>query len=147
MKNLKLIQHAFFGVLFTASVSACAQDKIVAYNEVPQTIQTYVSQHFPHHKVLQSEMENKLNSKEYEIVLSGNVKLEFDKNNQIKSIDAKSQLPESVIPAKIAAYVKTNYPNNFMKEWELKKNKQKVELDNGLELEFSLNGDFLKIDK
>ncbi|HUH36002.1 MAG TPA: PepSY-like domain-containing protein [Moheibacter sp.] len=147
MKNLKLIQNAFLGVLLTAAVFAFGQDKIVAYSELPQSIQSYISQHFPKHQVLQSEMENKLNSKEYEIVLSGNVKLEFDKNNQIKSIDAKSRLPESVIPAKIAAYVKTNYPNNFMKEWELKKNKQKVELDNGLELEFSLNGDFLKIDK
>ena len=39
-----------------------------------------------------------------------------------------------------------NYPDNFITDWELDDKKQKVKLDNGLELEFNKEGNFLKLD-
>jgi hypothetical protein len=39
-----------------------------------------------------------------------------------------------------------NYSDNFIKGWEMDEGKQEVELNNGLDLEFDMNNDFLQID-
>lgn len=80
------------------------------------------------------------------MIIEGNFKLEFNKKKEIESIDGVTQLPDSVIPAKILNYVQTNYASNFITDWDLDRNDQQVELDNGLELKFNKSGDFLRID-
>ena len=57
-----------------------------------------------------------------------------------------SGVPSSVVPSKVQAYVRKYYPQNKIVYWEKEWNKQKVELDNDLDLEFTLKGDFLRID-
>ncbi len=73
-------------------------------------------------------------TKEYDVHLNGNIKLSFDAKNNIESIESKSKLPESVIPSKIGDYIKANYPNNYIIEWELDKTHQEIKLDNELNL-------------
>ena len=113
---------------------------------MPSQIQTYIKKHFPNNEVVQSEVDYEGLTKKYDIILSDNIKLEFDGKNNIKGIDAKSELPNSVIPLAISKYVKSNYPNNFITEWDLNKRHQSVELDNGIEIEFTLKGEYLRID-
>ncbi len=146
MNKFNYFKGALIAALLTLSVFVFAQDRIISYSELPQQIQTYVKKHFPNNQVLQSEIDYEGLTKEYEIILSDNIKLEFNRKNKIKSIQAKSKLPDSVIPSKISEYVKSNYQNNFIVEWELDRTHQSVELDNKIELEFSLKGDFLRID-
>lgn len=147
MKTFKFLKSTLIASTLAASISIFAQDKIVPYTEVPAEIQTYLKTHFPNNTVLQSELDNGWFKKEYEILLSNNVKLEFNEKNNIKNIDAKSALPESVIPSAISKYIKSNYPNNFITEWDLDAKRQSVELNNGVELEFNLEGKFLRIDQ
>ncbi|MBW7868828.1 MAG: PepSY-like domain-containing protein [Brumimicrobium sp.] len=146
MKTIKNLKNLLIISLFVVSSSAFAQDKIIPFSEAPASIQAYVSKHFPNHKVLQTEIDYEGLTKEYEVILSDNIKLEFDGKNNIKNIDAKTKLPDSVIPKEILDYVKANYPNNFIIEWDLDKTHQSVELNNDIELEFTLNGEFLRID-
>jgi hypothetical protein len=84
--------------------------------------------------------------KTYDILLSESISLEFNRKKEIIDIDGVAQLPNSVIPEKILQYVTTNYPTNFITDWELDDKNQQVQLDNGLDLEFKMNGDFLRID-
>lgn len=143
--------NSFFKNTLTAfflmiSLSIFGQDKIIPYSKVPAVIQTYIKTHFPDHKVIQAEIDYEGLTKEHEIILSDGIKLEFNRKNKVKKIDGKSKLPDSVIPLKIRRYVQKNYPNNFITEWEQNKTHQSVDLDNDLELEFTLKGDFLRID-
>ena len=39
----------------------------------------------------------------------------------------------------------SNFPNNDIFEWELEYGMQEIELNNGMELLFTLPGDFIKI--
>ena len=78
--------------------------------------------------------------------MSESISLEFNRKKEIIDIDGVAQLPNSVIPEKILQYVTTNYPTNFITDWELDDKNQQVQLDNGLDLEFKMNGDFLRID-
>ena len=43
-------------------------------------------------------------------------------------------------------YIKANYPNNFITKWDLDRTHQSVELNNGIEIEFTLKGKYLRID-
>lgn len=146
MNKVNIFKSTLIASILTVSASVFAQDRIVPFSKVPNSIQTYVKNHFPDHKVLQAEVDYEGLTKEYEIILSDNIKLEFNGKNNIKSIDAKTKLPNSVIPKTILDYVKSNYPNNFIIEWDLDDTRQSVELNNNIELEFTLKGEFLRID-
>ncbi|HXK74209.1 MAG TPA: PepSY-like domain-containing protein, partial [Bacteroidales bacterium] len=94
----------------------------------------------------QAIMERDGLSKTYDILLSENISLEFNRKKEIIEIDGETQLPNSVIPEKILQYVTVNYPTNFITDWKLDGKNQEVQLDNGLNLEFNIKGDFLRID-
>ncbi len=127
-------------------LTGCADDKIVTENDLPEEISTYISNNFPDNEVAQVTVDQEAFSKKYAVILKDNIKLEFDSKNNITDIDANAALPDNVIPAEILAYVNANYPNNVITDWELEDKHQQVKLDNGLTLEFSLAGEFLRID-
>lgn len=141
MKNLSLLVI----MLFMSSISF-AQDKVIPENELPKEIKTYLSTHFPDNAVLQAMVDKEVFSKSYEVILQDNFTVEFNSKNKVKEISGNSKLPDSVIPNEILAYVKTNYPNNVITDWELDDNNQQVELDNDINLEFTMTGQFLRID-
>jgi hypothetical protein len=68
------------------------------------------------------------------------------RSQEIIDIDANTKLPDSVIPDKILQFVALKYAANFVTDWQLDGNNQQVELDNGLDLEFNIKGEFLRID-
>jgi len=80
------------------------------------------------------------------VVVEGGYKLEFNRDKKIDSVKGVSKLPDSVVPEKILAYVASNYPGNYIIEWDADKTTQEVKLDNRLELVFNSAGDFLRID-
>lgn len=133
-------------IVFSVNHFGCAQDKVLNLNEVPTEITSYVKQHFPERTILQAVKDKDDLSYTIEIVLDDATKLDFSKKNEVIEIESKTKLPDTVIPEKILIYVNTNYSNVFIKSWELDKKNQKVELNNGIDLKFSLSGDFLRID-
>lgn len=133
-------------LMFAGSLISCESQKVLAENDIPSAITAYVNTHFPSAKILQAVKDKEGLSKSYDVILEGNISLEFNKKHEVTSIESRSTLPDSVIPEKILTYVKANYPANSILQWELDDNRQKVELDNKLELEFNKSGDFLRID-
>ena len=143
----------FLSVLFLTLVSCDKDDEndpnevTLTTAEIPADIKTYVDTHFASTTINRAVKDTEKGVVSYEIYLSGNVELEFDSMYEITDIDGRTQLPDSVIPNTILAYVKQNYANQFITDWELELDHQQVELNNGVELEFAMNGDFLRIDK
>ena len=114
--------------------------------DIPVAIKTYISTHFASNTINSAISETENNEITYDVFLSDNIILEFNKNFEITDIDDDSQLPNSVIPQAILDYIALNYANNFCTDWELENNHQQVQLNNNVELEFNLNGDFLRVD-
>lgn len=133
--------------VFTLSLMSMNTDTVIPVEKLPAKIKEFVATHFAKNKILQASTENEVVDKKYEVVLEGNIKLEFNKKEEVIEIKSKTKLPESVIPAKIKTYVKTNYPKQYVISWEKDGKKQEVKLNDGLELEFTHAGDFVKIDK
>lgn len=149
MKAMTIILSVFFLTLVS-----CDKDNendpnevTLKTSEIPAEIKTYVDTHFASSNINRAVKETENGVVSYEIYLGGNVELEFDSMYKITDIDGRTQLPDSVIPTALLNYVKQNYPNQFITDWELELNHQQVELNNGVELEFAMNGDFLRIDK
>ena len=143
IRSLLLLVTAFFTI---GTLSSCEKETILLQSDWPAEIISFVETHFPELAILQVATEKEGLKKKYEVKLEGRVSLEFNHKMEIIEIDGYSRLPDSVIPAKILDYVNQNYPENYIIEWELEGKNQQVELDNGLELEFSMSGEFLRID-
>ncbi len=133
-------------VSLSSTISSFSQDKVVLENKLPLEIKQYIKIYFPNTPIIQVIEDNEVYSKTYEVLLQNNIKLDFNRQNKIHSIDGISKLPDSVIPATVLSYVKRNYPNNVITDWELDDGNQQIELDNFLNLEFTMQGQFLRID-
>lgn len=123
-----------------------AQDRDIPLEEVPEQIAAYLETHFPDISVIEASFDDHVIYKKYEISLKGRTSLEFTPDFKVKEIKSKSKLPDSVIPEKILKYVQANYPNNVITDWELDDGNQQIELDNGLDIEFSLDGLFIRVE-
>lgn len=143
MNSIKIISNIFFLSFLFASMVSFGQDKVIPAAELPATIQSYISTHFSKQTITKAEKD----LKEYEVELSDQTELKFNNQTEIIKIDGKTALPESVIPKKIADYVKTNYADQFITGWETEWQHQEVQLNNGVELEFTMKDEFVRIDK
>ncbi|RYF22968.1 MAG: hypothetical protein EOO42_07920 [Flavobacteriales bacterium] len=149
MKNLKkvLIQLSFALTFAFLLVGCDKDDQVVQETELSAPARTYLNTHFNGVAVTRVVRDRDDLVNEYEVVLANGVKLEFTEAGVVTSIKSTTQLPDSVIPANVLAYAKTNYPTAFVTEWELDATDQEIQLSNGLELKFNLAGEFLRIDR
>jgi hypothetical protein len=136
-----VICSAIAAVVFTS----CTKEPLPGTN-LPVVIKAYITTHFQEHFITEAKENAGDSTNTYEIMLDNLTKLEFSYKYEITDIDGITKIPDSVISAKILAYVNINYPDNFITGWELDEGKQEVELDNALDLEFDSNSDFLQID-
>jgi hypothetical protein len=144
MKNL--IKSFFLSLIGMTFLTNCEKEEIISSLDLPVEINSYISTHFPNKSILQVIKDKDGLIKSYDILLNENVSLEFNRKNEIIDIDANTKLPDSVIPNKILQFVALKYAANFVTDWQLDGNNQQVELDNGLDLEFNIKGEFLRID-
>jgi hypothetical protein len=146
MNTTKFFKNIFLLALVATFLVACNDEEIIPSSELPSSIKNYVSTHFPTNEIIQVVKDRDGFSKSYDVILAGSISLEFNKKNDIDEISSISQLPDSVIPEKIRQHTAANFPDNTIIGWELDDRNQQVKLNNGLELEFTKSGDFLRID-
>lgn len=147
---MKKVRFYVAGLAISAlaiALTGCDKETVMDINsEVPNEIKTYANTHFPNDTIIQVVKDLDGVKKTYDVLLMSNTTLEFNRKLNIIDIDSDTELPASVIPTKIQDYVATHFPNNVITDWELEDKHQQVGLDNGLDLEFKMNGDFIRID-
>lgn len=135
-------------LLVAMVIQVKAADKIITFADLPEKAQSFVKKHFSPKDVVLVKKDTKfLISKEYEVKFNSGTKVEFDSDGEWKKIDMKNdRVPVEVVPMKIMEHVQRSFPNTFVKEIKKHRNKIEVEISNGLELEFTKEGDFRRID-
>lgn len=146
MRNFISFGTILFFLMGMGLMGSCDKEVDLSPSDLPAEIAAYLEMHFPDHSVIRAVEDIDGRSKTYEIRLEGGFKLEFDKNKEVIEIEGKSKLPDSVIPGKILQYVQEHYPDQYIIEWELEGKNQQVKLDDKVELLFSMDGEFIKID-
>lgn len=144
MKTLFFLCALF--LLGGMSVNAQNKDQWFTAEQSPQQIKTYVAEHFPNNRIDITKKDWEFLNLDYEVKLDNRIELEFDENFNIKKVEAPSALPKSIVPKAIRDYVAQHFPKAQIITWESDRNNQIVELDNGFELYFSQQGEYVGLD-
>lgn len=145
MKRLSVLAAAMlsFGIL-TASAD---NDTPITFEQLPASAQTFITAHFPKHKVAYAKEERDLMKVSYDVVFSDGTKLEFDKNGEWKEVDTKpATVPSAIVPERIATYIRTHYPDAAIVAIDRTPRKYEVELSNGLDVKFDIRYNFIGVD-
>ena len=141
----KRILGAMFA-LFATGLFFAQDDMPISKKDMPSSVQRNVTRYFGK-KNISSIIKDKEDGKiVYEVSFDDGTKAEFSSNGSIIEAKNHNGVPASIVPARVQAYVSQYSPQSKIVQWKKKSNKQKIELDNDLDLEFTLKGDFLRID-
>ncbi|MBB4804327.1 hypothetical protein HNP37_004414 [Flavobacterium nitrogenifigens] len=144
--KLKLTVYLITGLLF--GISANAQKTVIKKEALPANAQTFLKTHFGSKKPSYILEDKEMFSTEYKVQFDKQLEIEFDKKGNWKEVDGKNEkIPKSIIPKKIASYIKTNFLKEKVTKIEIGTSGYETKLTNGLELKFNLKEDFIKIDK
>ena len=134
-------------VLFAVNFAA-AKDVQIKFSELPQKAQTYVRTHFSESDVASVWKDTEmLVVEDYTVVLNNGLEIDFYPNGDWKEVKSRgTEIPSKIIPSGIFQYVSQNYNGQRIKELKKKRYGYKVELSGDIDLEFSQNEKFLRID-
>lgn len=123
-----------------------AQDKKITNAQLPANAQEFIKQHFKGATVTSAKLDKEMFDTDYETTLSNGVKINFDSKGNWDEIDCRTGVPAAVIPKSIATFIATNYKGQNVVQIDKKIAGYDIELSKGTELEFDVNGKFLRID-
>lgn len=123
-------------------------DKIITREELPEQAQMFLTKHFENADVLYAKAERDMGVvTSYDVVLEGNVKVEFNRSGEWTSVDCEhGQVPDSVLPQGVLDYVTKKFAKAYVVEIERDRMGYEVKLSNDLDLDFDKNGKFLRVD-
>lgn len=123
-------------------------DKIITREELPEQAQMFLTKHFENADVLYAKAERDMGVvTSYDVVLDGNVKVEFNRSGEWTSVDCeRGQVPDSLLPRGVLDYVKKKFAKAYVVEIERDRMGYEVKLSNDLDLDFDKNGKFLRVD-
>lgn len=142
---MKTCNKIIFGLFFiTIAFTSCGQSQVGNENSLPNNSKEFLQQHFAGIQISSVIIED---DKEYDAILADGTNVEFFRNGNWEKVERfGSAIPESIVPAKIAEYVKANFPNLYIEEISVERNGFDVELNNNIDIIFSKDGDFKRID-
>ena len=131
----------------TCSFTACANEQVITYDQVPEPAKAIVAAHFDEAQIAYVLLDKGLFDDEYDIRFNDGRSLEFNKAGELTKVDCQqTEVPSALIPELVRQYVKANFPNAFITEWGKDDRRWKAELNSGLDLEFNSKYEFVRID-
>lgn len=136
---------------FIFATSCAGPDKPIAVSQLPAAAQTFIKTHFPSAKVSYASIDKsfspEFSSTEYEVHFANGNQIEFDEKGQWKEVKCvMGKVPAKIIPANINKYISEYFSEIDIIKIQKKRRGYEVELRNEIELEFDLNGNFVKMD-
>ena len=125
-----------------------AEDVEITFEKLPEKAQKAVLKAFPDNKVKKVEMERRASLIQYEVKLSGGVKMQFSKDGTFTECECeKGSVPAVLIPAKIREFMDKEFPGREIRRIEHDSKLFELLLDNGDELSFNSSYRLIDIDR
>ena len=136
MKRTITMVLAALATSFSAHVFAGTPIK---QSDLPKSAQTFLTKYFPGDNVRKAEKEQGRRGNEYEVDLTSGAEVDFRDNGDWKEVKAARghSVPAGIIPAAIAKFITTNFPEQSIVEISRKRGGYEVELSNGTELKLT----------
>ncbi len=143
MKKLAFI----FGLLaVAATLTSCEDDKVIQEKDLPGNAKSFLQANFSNVGVTRVEKDR--NS--YDVYLENGFEIDFKKSGDWDEVKNYSlPVPSTVIaliPENVSGYVSENYPDQFITGINNEHFGYEIDLSNGVELIFSPDGTFQRID-
>lgn len=135
-----------FICFLSAAVMASCREKPVAFNQLPDAAQSFISTYYTDQTVTLATRDDDLIRPDYDVRLSNGTELEFDHAGALKKASSHEGISEELIPESIRKYVTAHYPKAGYREYEVGKRTYEVKLTNNLELKFNANFILIEID-
>lgn len=134
--------------LLLCFTTSWAEEKVIDQNMLPKAAQSFIKDYYSQDKVSIVTVEKSAFDKDYKVILTSGVKIEFDGSGNWSEIECKrnSQVPLAVIPSYVLSYVKDKFPNSKVQKIEKSKKYVEVELNNNIELKFNSKGKLVEFD-
>ncbi|MGN5956248.1 PepSY-like domain-containing protein [Sphingobacterium lactis] len=149
MKKFLLGLSFLLAIAITAI--SCSKDNDGNEIVLPGKANTFISAKFKTAKVVKvSKVNDNLTKKEFEVILDNGIKIEFDKDGnwvEIEAVEDDQAIPSEFVPEKILAYLAINYPGLGVNSIEIEDDGYEIELTDGTDLDFDLQGNFVKVDE
>ena len=147
--NLKIVSKTrdiLAVLLLFFAMTATAQKKI-SVSELPAPAITFLEKHFPNMGITVAKKDREDGEKGFEVLLADDTEVEFWKDGSWREVDGKKKpIPIGFIEKSIVEYVRKNYPNEKITHIDYGHKDVDVDLTNGIDLEFSKEGQFIKAD-
>jgi len=129
--------------------TSCDKDeKIITSDNLPSLANSFLNDYFKDVNIVSiTEEMDVIEGAEYEVLFSNGMEVTFDKNgewDEVEAHDDKVAIPTSFILPSIVSYVNENYSPALINSIDKEKSTFEVELTNGIDLIFTLQGEFLK---
>lgn len=122
-------------------------DKAIHPSRLPKAALQTINTHMRGRKIALAKVESELFSKSYTVIFTNGEKIEFDGRGRWTEIKCKrSAVPATLVPARIAAYIRENYPDCRILETERDDDEYEVKLSNYLEVTFNKKFEVIDID-
>lgn len=111
MKKLLFILLSMMSV--SAALRAGNEIRTTDPQKLPATAREFIATHFPDTRIALIKIDREGGRTDsYDVLLENGSDLEFDRRGQWTEIDAeRTTVPQSIIPLRIADYLKRNYPD------------------------------------
>lgn len=148
IEKLRNMKKGILGAVLFLFVNGTvlAQEVVITETELPTVVKKNVVKYFGKKDISSIVKDVEFRKTVYDVYFNDQTEAEFSSTGELKEAKSHKGLPDAVVPEKVQIYVKKHYPNVVVTKWERSSNKQEVELSNGLDLEFDLNGRFLRLD-
>lgn len=144
-KDLLTVVMVVVASLFTQS--SMVSDTIISKQQLPQKALSFITNYFKGKEISYVKQDKELFSTSYEVQFVDRMKVEFDGKGEWEEVDGrKMAIPTGFINTNIVNYVKKNFAGVDITKVEKGFRKIEVKLSNGLELEFTKEGKFSRID-
>ena len=131
MKKILLMASALLA--FTMMLKA--DDRPVTLSQLPVAAQTFIKTNFPADKLSYATKDDDIIRPDYNVVLVSGVRISFDNSGALEKIEVgNNAMPENLIPVQIREFVKADYPEARITEYEVERRHYDVKLSNRLEL-------------
>ncbi len=147
MKGLIILTMAIFAAV---SLSACNHEdkKVIQFGELPQAAQTFVDTHFADKQVSIVYHDTELADKDYEVIFTDGANIDFSKKGEWTEVEDRDTngVPTAIMLQGIVDYVSTNFAGQYVVQLGKERSNYEVELNNGVEMVFDKEGQFLRYD-
>lgn len=147
MNTMKKILFLMLAGLLLSGLGACERRKTLTEAELPEVSRQFIAEYFPDTEVSFAKVETEFLDREYKVVLVNGAKLEFGRKGAWEKVECKyDAVPEALVPEAVRDYVARQFVGHRITCIERERHDYEVELDNGFELKFDLEGRLIDFD-